>query len=76
MSPVEFELPSNRACRSCDPNNLVKYLVAPKEDPVLRPYVPDEKVDWNCEWPEYEPVYYIHPTVKCRPNWADPENTM
>ncbi len=73
---VEHGLPSNQACRSCDPDNLVKYLTDPDEEPVFRPYVPDNKMDWSYDWPEYEPVYYTHPTVKCRPFWADPENTV
>jgi ADP-ribose diphosphatase len=42
--------------------------------------VPDDKVAWNCEFPEYRPPYYVSPIVlanDCTKNpngWADPED--
>lgn len=35
--------------------------------------VPDEKVSWSTEWPEYQPVDYTAPPVLSRPVWADPD---
>ncbi|KAF7221230.1 ADP-ribose pyrophosphatase, mitochondrial [Nothobranchius furzeri] len=35
--------------------------------------VPDDKVDWTREWPQYEPVSYTAPSVLNRPQWADPD---
>ncbi|RXN12859.1 ADP-ribose mitochondrial-like protein [Labeo rohita] len=35
--------------------------------------VPDDKVDWDTDWPQYSPVNYTAPTVLKKPVWADPE---
>lgn len=35
--------------------------------------VPDDKVDWNQSWPQYDPVSYTAPSVLKKPVWADPE---
>lgn len=35
--------------------------------------VPDDKVDWEKDWPQYSPVYYTAPSVLKNPVWADPE---
>ena len=35
--------------------------------------VPDEKVPWTVEWPEYKPVDYTAPVVLKGPVWADPD---
>ncbi|KAI4891695.1 hypothetical protein NFI96_033338 [Prochilodus magdalenae] len=35
--------------------------------------VPDDKVSWATEWPEYSPVNYTAPSVLKKPVWADPE---
>ncbi len=35
--------------------------------------VPDDKLDWSVEWPEYAPVDYTAPSVAKGPVWADPE---
>ncbi|XP_047216020.1 ADP-ribose pyrophosphatase, mitochondrial-like isoform X2 [Girardinichthys multiradiatus] len=35
--------------------------------------VPDDKVDWNQNWPQYDPVSYTAPVVLKKPFWADPE---
>ncbi|XP_030649806.1 ADP-ribose pyrophosphatase, mitochondrial [Chanos chanos] len=35
--------------------------------------VPDDKVKWETEWPEYSPVNYTAPIVLKRPVWADPD---
>ncbi|XP_056144189.1 ADP-ribose pyrophosphatase, mitochondrial isoform X2 [Lampris incognitus] len=34
--------------------------------------VPDDKVDWSRDWPEYTAVDYTSPVVMKRPIWADP----
>uniref|UniRef100_A0A4X1V147 ADP-ribose pyrophosphatase, mitochondrial n=1 Tax=Sus scrofa TaxID=9823 RepID=A0A4X1V147_PIG len=34
--------------------------------------VPDEKVSWQVEWPEYQPVAYTSDSILTRPKWADP----
>ena len=33
--------------------------------------VPEDKVSWKVEWPEYNPVDYTAPVVLNRPIWAD-----
>ena len=35
--------------------------------------VPDDKVEWSVDWPEYTPVDYTAPSVAKSPVWADPE---
>lgn len=35
--------------------------------------VPDDKVDWETDWPQYSPVNYTAPVVLKKPVWADPE---
>ncbi|KAM3863838.1 ADP-ribose pyrophosphatase, mitochondrial [Diretmus argenteus] len=35
--------------------------------------VPDDKVDWSQDWPQYNPVNYTAPSVTRRPAWADPD---
>ena len=35
--------------------------------------VPDDKVDWSIEWPEYSPVDYTAPHILKGPVWADPD---
>ncbi|XP_018619955.1 ADP-ribose pyrophosphatase, mitochondrial isoform X2 [Scleropages formosus] len=35
--------------------------------------VPDDKVSWETEWPEYLPPSYTAPSVLARPAWADPD---
>lgn len=35
--------------------------------------VPDDKVDWETEWPQYSPVNYTAPSVLKKPVWADLE---
>ncbi|XP_055986414.1 ADP-ribose pyrophosphatase, mitochondrial-like [Sorex fumeus] len=39
---------------------------------VERSPVPDEKVSWQVEWPEYTPVQYTAHSVMAGPSWADP----
>lgn len=42
--------------------------------------VPDDKVRWDVEWPEYKPTEFEHSAVKANDRtrkeggWADPEN--
>ncbi|XP_041868409.1 ADP-ribose pyrophosphatase, mitochondrial [Melanotaenia boesemani] len=35
--------------------------------------VPDDKVDWSQDWPQYHPVSYTAPSVLNKPAWADPD---
>ncbi|XP_036945733.1 ADP-ribose pyrophosphatase, mitochondrial isoform X1 [Acanthopagrus latus] len=35
--------------------------------------VPDDKVDWSQNWPQYSPVSYTDESVLKNPVWADPE---
>ena len=35
--------------------------------------VPDDKVSWSVDWPEYHPVDYTAPVVLKGPVWADPD---
>ena len=35
--------------------------------------VPDDKVPWSVDWPEYQPVDYTAPSVLKGPVWADPD---
>lgn len=35
--------------------------------------VPDAKVDWTQNWPQYNPVSYTDPSVAKKPAWADPD---
>ncbi|XP_071486271.1 ADP-ribose pyrophosphatase, mitochondrial-like [Diadema antillarum] len=35
--------------------------------------VPDDKVPWTVNWPEYSPVRYTNDHVKAGPVWADPD---
>ncbi|KAM4535190.1 ADP-ribose pyrophosphatase, mitochondrial [Fundulus diaphanus] len=43
------------------------------ESTVNRFPVPDDKVNWNQNWPQYNPVSYTAPAVLKKPSWADPE---
>jgi len=38
---------------------------------VQRAPVPDEKVPWNVNWPDYKPTEYTAPAVLKNPPWAD-----
>uniref|UniRef100_A0A4X2K7H0 ADP-ribose pyrophosphatase, mitochondrial n=1 Tax=Vombatus ursinus TaxID=29139 RepID=A0A4X2K7H0_VOMUR len=40
---------------------------------VERRHVPDDKVAWHVEWPEYKPVEYTAAAVLAGPSWADPQ---
>lgn len=33
--------------------------------------VPDDRVPWSVDWPEYRPVDYTAPSVLAGPVWAD-----
>lgn len=35
--------------------------------------VPDEKLSWSVEWPDYKPVDYTAEAVLRGPVWADPD---
>ncbi|XP_069591055.1 ADP-ribose pyrophosphatase, mitochondrial isoform X2 [Ranitomeya imitator] len=50
----------------------VKALTSPYPgSKVERRPVPQEKVSWSVEWPEYQPVEYTAPSVLAQPPWAD-----
>ncbi|XP_039681142.1 ADP-ribose pyrophosphatase, mitochondrial [Perca fluviatilis] len=40
---------------------------------IQRFLVPDDKVDWSQNWPQYNPVSYTDPSVLNKPAWADPD---
>ncbi|XP_048847704.1 ADP-ribose pyrophosphatase, mitochondrial [Brienomyrus brachyistius] len=35
--------------------------------------VPDDRVKWETEWPEYRPTVYTAAAVLAQPEWADPD---
>ncbi len=41
------------------------------QDGVKRFPVPQDKVSWSVDWPEYQPVDHTHPAVLRGPVWAD-----
>lgn len=41
---------------------------------IKRTFVPDDKVPWSVDWPEYKPVEYTSLKVKEKPVWADPDD--
>ena len=43
------------------------------QDGVKRFPVPEDKVLWSVEWPEYKPVDHTSPHVLKGPVWADPD---
>ncbi|NP_001090351.1 nudix-type motif 9 [Xenopus laevis] len=51
----------------------VKALTSPYPgSQVQRTPVPPEKICWQVDWPEYDPVDYTAPYVLTNPPWADP----
>ncbi|MRR55937.1 MAG: NUDIX domain-containing protein [Deltaproteobacteria bacterium] len=71
----------SRRSDSCAQNRAL-HSKARREKPAEYPDrfpVPDEKVSWQCEFPDYRPPYYVSPVVcanDCTRNpngWADPE---
>ncbi|XP_077940106.1 ADP-ribose pyrophosphatase, mitochondrial isoform X1 [Gasterosteus aculeatus] len=40
---------------------------------IKRFLVPDDKVEWSQNWPQYNPVSYTDPSVEKKPVWADPD---
>jgi len=56
-------MPANMNCRNAVyPHSEVKRLS-----------VPDDKVDWTVNWPDYCPPTFISPAAIGKP-WADPED--
>lgn len=41
------------------------------QDGVKRFPVPEERVSWSVNWPDYQPVDHTHPAVLRGPVWAD-----
>lgn len=39
---------------------------------VVRSHVPDDKVDWNCTYPTYNPIMFTSTSINGQP-WADPD---
>lgn len=69
------------ACRSVNKNALKHYQAKidnlPSTEIIYRTHVPDDKVSWSVQWPEYKPVEYTAPKLLPRnsekpPAWADP----
>ncbi|EEB19982.1 conserved hypothetical protein [Pediculus humanus corporis] len=48
-----------------------KNSIYPKSKNIVRFPVPDDKVLWNIEWPQYSPVVYTSSNLTNQP-WADP----
>jgi hypothetical protein len=65
---------TNIASRSTDPQKLTAYQTSKSERPVIRPYIPADKVSWDASFNEYSPVNYTSPIVLSNPSWADPVN--
>lgn len=72
----------SRQSDSCAQNRAL-HCKARREKPAEYPDrypVPDEKVQWQSEFPDYRPPYYVSPVVRANdytrnPNgWADPED--
>ena len=61
MCPAEKPA-TNMNCRNA------KY---PRSD-IDRLHVPDDKVDWAVEWPDYSPPTFTSPAAIGKP-WSDPE---
>ncbi|KAK9534844.1 hypothetical protein VZT92_007264 [Zoarces viviparus] len=40
---------------------------------IKRFLVPDDKVGWSQNWPQYNPVSHTDPSVEKKPVWADPD---
>jgi len=62
MCPAE-NVTANAKCRN------TKY---PRSD-VERFHVPDDKVDWVVDWPDYRPPTFTSPHASGKP-WSDPEH--
>ncbi len=62
---------TNVASRSTDPQKLTAYQTSKSERPVIRPYIPADKVSWDVNYPDYTPVNYTSPIVLSNPSWAD-----
>ena len=45
--------------------------IYPRTTDVLRFPVPDNKVSWRTDYPQYKPVDYTAPSVLKQPVWAD-----
>ncbi|CAH8512649.1 unnamed protein product [Heterobilharzia americana] len=51
---------------------MSKFCLSSHFNSIQRFPVPDDKVDWNKSWPEYQPVSYTSPGISKKP-WADPD---
>ncbi|XP_063969048.1 ADP-ribose pyrophosphatase, mitochondrial-like isoform X1 [Lytechinus pictus] len=71
-----FHLPKLRPGGSSTPATMMhtkaRQAIYPNST-VGRLAVPDDKVPWKVEWPEYNPVRYTAANVKAAPVWADPD---
>lgn len=70
------EKQNHSACRSLNKNKLTAYQSKvdnlKQDEIVYRTYVPDDKVSWSVDWPEYKPSEYtILKILKDKPDWAD-----
>ena len=62
LKKVIEKLPVHVKCRNS---------IYPKSKNIVRFPVPDDKVLWNIEWPQYSPVVYTSSNLTNQP-WADP----
>lgn len=64
--------PTNHSnCRNSNHGSQMPYLVS---ESIFRAYVPDDKVSWSAEFPEYSPAEFTSPSVLRNKDWADPAN--
>jgi len=66
-----------QSAASCPAEKLTAHMKCrntkyPRSD-VERFHVPDDKVDWTVNWPEYGPPTFTSPRVIGKP-WSDPEH--
>ncbi|RNA15805.1 ADP-ribose mitochondrial-like [Brachionus plicatilis] len=71
----------HKSCRSTNPNKLISYQSKidnlKSSEIVYRTHVPDDKVDWWVNWPQYQPVDYTSPRlIRDKPAWADVQNPL
>lgn len=58
-------------CKSSNKDAPTAYMAS---ESVYRAYVPEDKVSWSVDYPEYEPVEFTSQTVLKNKEWADPAN--
>ena len=82
--PIKFESKAvhflnHFECRSVNESLPKSYAINLKSHKIIyRSYVPDDKVSWSEDWPEYNPVSYTATKLlgEKKPSWADVENPL